>query len=122
MTGRKLEVGGRHPKGGNGASHLAFEGQLQSLRTDRAPDATLRILPVLERLSPGGPREAGPVLLSELCWRDSRVSCHFHAGAKGERHFRVCFPSALAAVSVSVLVCECSAHSCDVSGRPAMAG
>lgn len=37
------------------------------------PDATLGMLPVLKRLSPGGPREAGPFLLSELCWRDLRV-------------------------------------------------
>ena len=73
MTGRKLEVEGRHLKGGNGTSHLASKDQLPSLRTDCVPDATLGILPVLERLSPGGPREAGLVLPSELCWREPRL-------------------------------------------------
>lgn len=51
-----------------------------------------------------------------------RVSGHFHAGVKGERHFTVCFPSALAAVSAPVLTCVRSAHVWDVSGRPAVAG
>ncbi|CAM9551546.1 unnamed protein product [Rangifer tarandus platyrhynchus] len=57
------------------------------------PDATLGILPVLERLSPGGPREAGLVLPSELRWREPRLQegqWPFSRGSEGGPFVRRC--------------------------------